>query len=144
MPVLLIKAVDHSHPDPVIDRQHCEKRGMVVSHYPDGYVFGSKMGLPNFVQLQVDLDDEELAALLAGQYEDDNGLPQGIPAAEGIVPVLYRIRAYRVDIDNLPASVRTGLSNNGLSTALGAQLRPHLKRIRDNSVFTNPSKGASK
>lgn len=46
---LLVKAVDATHPDPVIDRQGCFKKGDPVVIAEDGHRWGAKEGTPLFV-----------------------------------------------------------------------------------------------
>lgn len=48
---ILVKAMDHVHSDPEIDRQGAYKRGDVVCVMPDGHVWGAQEGLPVFEQV---------------------------------------------------------------------------------------------
>lgn len=57
----LIKAVDHVHPDPEVDRQGSHKRGDIIAVRPNGHQWGSKEGPPRFVVVTVPdswLDDD--------------------------------------------------------------------------------------
>lgn len=50
---LLVKAVDHTHPDPKIDAQGAYKRGDVVCVMSDDHVWGGAEGLPKFEQIDL-------------------------------------------------------------------------------------------
>lgn len=50
---LLVKAVDHQHPDPKIDQVGAYKRGDVVVVMPDDHVWGIAEGLPKFEQVDL-------------------------------------------------------------------------------------------
>lgn len=51
---MLVKAVDHSHPDPEIDRRGCYKKGDIVVVRPAGHKWGAKETLPKFVVVKID------------------------------------------------------------------------------------------
>lgn len=60
---ILVKAEDHTHPDPEKDRRGAYKKGDVVVVMADGHPWGAKEGPPRFVRvLCPDLD--------AGNYQD--------------------------------------------------------------------------
>lgn len=48
MAEVLVRAVDNTHSDPVIDAVHCFKAGDVVFVAEDGHSWGSKEALPDF------------------------------------------------------------------------------------------------
>jgi hypothetical protein len=45
---ILVKAIDHVHPDPDKDRRGAYKQGMPVVVMDDGHVWGAEEGLPKF------------------------------------------------------------------------------------------------
>lgn len=53
MAELLIKAIDHIHPDPETDRRGAYKKGDIVLVMPDGHSWGNKEGPPLFVRVAV-------------------------------------------------------------------------------------------
>lgn len=59
---ILVKAEDHTHPDPVKDRRGAYKKGDVVVVKPDGHPWGTKEGPPRFVIVRCsELDAAEYA-----------------------------------------------------------------------------------
>jgi hypothetical protein len=53
MAEVLVKAIDHIHPDPDIDRQGAYKAGDVVDVRPDGFVWGNEERLPKFIVVKI-------------------------------------------------------------------------------------------
>jgi len=159
---LLIKAKDHTHPDPTKDRRGAYKRGMVGAVCEDGHSWGR---LESKQQWIAEGNDPALwhdktvivkipgalvvkvEALLAPQEEDDTGAPlrdvDGTGVPEAILPnpedyprYTYRRRLWKLAIDNIPAGVLNALKNDGEVTVTPAQVRNYLKRIRDDAQFT--------
>jgi len=50
---LLVKAIDHTHPEPTKDKQGVYKRGDVVCVMPDDHIWGGKEGPPKFEQVDM-------------------------------------------------------------------------------------------
>jgi len=135
MAELLIKARDATHADAETDRRGCYKRGDVVVVMEDGHEWGAKEGPPNFVRLRIPGAARALAARLTEEQDDDD---DGKPLAEeqgerGI----HRRRRWRVDLDALPAAIRTALLNSGVASITRAQIRSRLKRKRDGAQFND-------
>ncbi len=135
MTILLIKAVDASHPDPEKDRRGCYKRGDVVGVYDDDHLFGAKEGLPRFVRLRIPDAAKALAVRLADEDdEDDNGQPAIDPEGNRRA---HRRRRWQVAIASLPAAVRTALATTGEASITRAQISSRLRRKRDGAQFTD-------
>lgn len=135
MAELLIKARDAEHADPEKDRRGCYKRGDVVIVQDDGHEWGRKEGPPNFVVLRIPGAARSLAERLTEeQDDDDDGTPlqdeQGQRRA-------FRRRRWRVDLDDLPAAIRTALQTNGYASITRVQIRQRLKRKRDGAQFND-------
>jgi hypothetical protein len=132
---LLIKARDASHDDPETDRRGCYKRGDVVTVQDDGHPWGRKEGLPNFIILRIPGAARALAERLADEQDDDDSgtLLQDADGMRG----RHRRRRWRIDIDDLPAAVRTALMTTGAAPITRVQIRTRLKRKRDGALFTD-------
>lgn len=135
MAELLIKWVDATHADPEKDRRGCYKRGDVVIVQKDGHEWGAKEGPPNFVILRIPGAARALAERLTEEQDDDDaGVllqdEQGQRRA-------FRRRRWRVDLDDLPAAIRTALQTNGRASITRAQIRSRLKRKRDGAQFND-------
>jgi len=127
---LLIKAVDHTHPDPVVDRQGAYKRGMIVRVEEDGFQWGTKEGLPKFVLVKITgLAAKKVRGLVSPQDEDDIGVSQD-PAQP------FRRRRWRLLVDNIPNAIKIKLRDEGEVTVTKTQIRNYLRRIRDNAQYT--------
>lgn len=100
MAEILIKAMDHSHPDPNKDRAGCYKRGMCVVVKDDGHPgWGAKEGLPKFAVLKV----PGVSAAKLRKYTAEQ--------MQGNAP--YRRRLWRVRWEDLPAAARRKLAETG-------------------------------
>lgn len=67
---LLVKAIDHNHPDPEIDRKSSYKRGDVVCVMPDDHVWGRAEAPPKFEQIDmIGVDVESLTHLVGSELE---------------------------------------------------------------------------
>jgi hypothetical protein len=140
MAELLIKARDATHPDQEIDRAGCYKRGDIVVVQPDGHVWGAKEGLPNFVKLKIPgLDPEIVRELIEPQDDDDDGNPHYEAGTailvDGPVRKTFRRRRWRLMVAGISATLRNKLLNDGELTATKAQIRAHIKRVRNNEQF---------
>ena len=135
MAELLVKARGAAHADPEKDRRGCYKRGDVVIVQEDGHEWGRKEGPPNFVILRIPGAARALAERLTEEQDDDDaGAPlqdeQGQRRA-------FRRRRWRVDLDALPAAIRTALQNEGRASITRVQIRSRLRRKRDGAQFTD-------
>lgn len=135
MAELLIKARDAVNADAEKDRRGCYKRGDVVIVQNDGHQWGAMEGPPNFVVLRIPGAARALAERLTEEQDDDDaGTPlqdeQGQRRA-------FRRRRWRVDLDALPAAIRTALQTTGRASITRAQIRSRLKRKRDGAQFNN-------
>ncbi len=124
MAELLIKAIDATHADPDIDRRGCYKTGDVVVVREDGHEWGALERPPIFRVLRLPgvpaADVEDLAA---EQIEDDNGVVQSDT---------FRRRAWRLDMERLPAAARAALERDGQTGVARGIARAALRRKRDN------------
>jgi hypothetical protein len=135
MAELLIKARDATHADAEKDRRGCYKRGDVVVVMDDGHEWGAKEGPPNFVRLRIPGAARALAERLTEEQDDDDtGAP--LPDEQGQRRA-FRRRRWRVDLDALPAAVRTGLQSDGVASITRVQIRSRLKRKRDGAQFND-------
>jgi len=131
MAELLIKAINHTHSDPIKDRRGAYKRGMVVGVQADGHQWGAKEALPRFVIVKIPgVPNSKVKSLLSPQTEDDNG-------TLGVANLaVFRRRRWRLNWNNLPPSIKQKLRDDGEITTTKAQIRNYLKRIRDNAQYT--------
>lgn len=134
MAELLIKLVDATHEDPEKDRRGCYKRGDVVVVQEDGHEWGAKEGPPRFVRLHIPGAARALAERLTEEQDDDDN---GAPLPDAQEGRRFRRRRWRVDLDALPAAIRTALQTTGRASITRAQIRSRLKRKRDGAQFTD-------
>lgn len=142
MAELLIKVRDSVHTDQVKDRRGSYKRGDVVVAMNDGHTWGKAEGLPNFVRLRVPGLSLALVQRLTEEQDDDddgNPLPSEVFISNEPIELdrIFRRRRWRVDLDALPASVKTALQNTGVASITRVQLRSRLKRKRDGAQFND-------
>jgi len=64
---ILIRALDNTHPDPDIDRSGCYKKGDIVHIAEPLHIWGTKEGLPGFIQVNV---TDGISAAVALSYRD--------------------------------------------------------------------------
>lgn len=108
MAEFLIKARNATHADPVKDARGCYKRGDIVVVMPDGHLWGSKEGLPDFVIVKVPGVDHERARKYLAQE-----------------PVLRR--RFRIRVDDVPLTIRNQLRDTGQVTVTWTQVRGYLR-----------------
>jgi hypothetical protein len=130
MAEILIKARDHTHPDPIKDQRGAYKRGMPVVVMPDGHQWGASEGLPAFVVLKLPgISVERVQQFLEHIAVDET--VEGAPRARVI-----RRRLWQISWADLPAAARTRLANTGALTIAASggdytwsQIRNYLKRF---------------
>lgn len=127
MAELLIKATDHTHPDPVINRAGCYKRGMVVRIENDGFEWGKKEGPPKFAVVRIlGAPASDYEKLVDAETRDDSGVDTGDT---------YRRRSYRLDVDALAPDIREKMSAQRKVDIPAGDIDGHLKRIRDGKLL---------
>ena len=112
MAVLLVKAVDANHSNPVKDARGCYKRGYIVEIRNDNCGFGTLEGLPTFWHIKIPLvpvDHPILLRLMAVQ-EQQNGFEE-----DGTTPRMETVRRRRCWLQhlNIPAGARNKLDTIG-------------------------------
>jgi hypothetical protein len=113
MAEILVKAIDHVHPDPEKDRRGAYKRGMPVVVFPDGHSWGADEGLPKFVIIKIPgISVSSVEKYIQHQFEDT-------PGEDGICQV-YRRRLWRIRWEDLPAGVKSKLSDGILVIKAGS------------------------
>jgi hypothetical protein len=70
-----------------------------------------------------DVDGDAVSAILLQNPED-------------YPPYMYRRRRWWINLDNLPANIKSNLDILGEANVTLGQIRNHIKRIRDNAQFT--------
>ena len=113
MAEILIKAIDHTHPDPDIDRRGAYKRGMPVVVFEDGHSWGSEECLPKFVLIKI---PEVSAATVKKYIEPELG---DVPDADGSFPI-YRRRLWIIRWADLPAGAKLKLADGLLIIKAGS------------------------
>lgn len=94
---------------------------------------GPGRGLPKFFIVKIPgVPAEKAFALLDAQMEDD----AGVPVFEKGARTIYRRKAWRVAINNIPAAIRNQILATGSVTVTVSQIRNYLRRIRDGAQFT--------
>lgn len=122
MSEILVKARDHTHPDPIKDQRGAYKRGMPVCVMPDGHTWGSAEGLPAFVVLKLPGISVERVRQFLEPIADAEGAP-------------VRRRLWQIAWSGLPAAARSKiLATGALTIGQGgdytwAQFRNYLKRF---------------
>jgi hypothetical protein len=106
---LLVKAIDHTHPDPDKDKRGAYKRGDVVAVRDDDHVWGASEGPPKFEQ--VDLPGVDPSDLLYLSEEAQEDITEIISLAARKSPRLFNLlnkhkernttirRRYKYDLD---------------------------------------------
>lgn len=123
MAELLIMARNNTHPDPVIDRDHCWKTGDVVVAMPDGHVWGDQEGLPTFYRISVPgIKPEDFRELLQQVTEEEDGKP---------VFKARRVKSLRLGL--LPAFQRANLEAVGRITLNNWQAITNITQNRGGS-----------
>jgi hypothetical protein len=112
MAELLVKAVDASHTDITKDKRGCYKAGMVVEIRPDGSVYGTSEGLPNFYIIKIPLVPVTNSILLklAAPQKVQSGFE-----ADGTTPhyVMVRRRVGWLMKNSIPVGALNKLNNTG-------------------------------
>ena len=113
MAEMLIKLVDATNPDPVVDQRGCYKMGMPVVVAEDGHQWGGREGPPSFAvlkftaQTKADLDPYTAPQLVQDGFEED-----------GVTPKydIVRPRRYQFDLTSFPPGVLVTLQTAGSAT----------------------------
>jgi hypothetical protein len=106
MAEILIKAIDHIHPDSVKDRRGAYKRGMPVVVMQDGHEWGLEERLPKFIVLKIPGVAVDTVEKYIVQQLDDT------PDEKGVYPV-YRRRLWQIQWNDLPAGAKAKLLADG-------------------------------
>jgi hypothetical protein len=72
--------------------------------------------------------------LLEHQFTDDSGNATFYP--DGVTPLPFRRRAWRVLVASLPAGILQSFQDNGEVTVTVAQVRNFIQRVLDSAVYT--------
>ena len=149
MAELLIKIKDHTNPNPTKDREGAYKKGMIIIVVEDNYLWARMESKQQWIAEGNSVDDwhnktailkipglaiAKVEELISQQIEDDDGVPIFDVRDR---PFTFRRRRWRLLIDSLPASIRNTIIADGEVTTTKAKIRDHLKRIRDNSQYTD-------
>jgi len=134
MAEILVKAVDHNHPDPDTDRAGCYKAGMPVVVMEDGHHWGGRERLPDFWVLKLPNVSVERVRQFIEPHEVDDGLdPDGNPQRK-----TYRRRMWRILVESLPAGAKAKIASQG-SITIGqdgdytwSQFKNYMRNLRDN------------
>jgi hypothetical protein len=111
MAEVLIKALDHVHPDAVIDRAGSYKRGHPVVVMPDGHPWGKEERPPKFVVLRFPgLSVDALRAYC------DMWWQSALPEFGQTKPQLLQRRRWRFRLDAMPQVARDKLDESGVLT----------------------------
>jgi hypothetical protein len=110
MAEMLIKMVDATNPDPVVDQRGCYKAGMPVVVAEDGHQWGGREGLPSFgvfrfpEMTKADLDQFTAPQMVQDGFEED-----------GVTPKYdtVRPRRYQFDLPSFPAPTLAKLQSTG-------------------------------
>lgn len=101
---IAVKAWNSLNPDSVADRQ-CSKRGHAVVVRPDGWGWGLKESLPDFVLLKL----PGVAVETAEKYTE--------PWWDPVDPErIYAYRLWRILLDDMPAAAIQKLATTGVLT----------------------------
>lgn len=108
MAEILVKATDHTHPDPQKDRRGAYKRGYPVVVMPDGHKWGRKERLPLFVVLRLPgVSVQKMRKYLEPTYTPEVD-PDGIPIGN-----IYRRRQWQLRWEDLPQTAKDRLKADG-------------------------------
>jgi hypothetical protein len=136
MAEILIKAFDNTYPDPEKDQKGCYKRGMPVVVMPDGHIWGSSEGLPNFYILKLPGVSVDKVQHFINPETEDGGLDyRGRPIIN-----MVRRRVWKIFIEDLPQATINKLNNTGeiiISPAgdyTWTQVRNYIKKITTNEL----------
>jgi hypothetical protein len=131
MAEILIKARDHTHPDPIKDQRGAYKRGMPVVVMPDGHEWGASEDLPAFVVLRLPGISVERVQQFLEPIEVEETVEGQAPR-----PRMIRRRLWQISWADLPAGARSRLESSGALTIAAsggdytwAQIRNFLKRF---------------
>ena len=114
---ILVKAVDHVHPDPEKDRRGAYKQGMFVLAKPDGHSWGFEEGLPKFWKIKI-------PGVAVADIES-------YCQAEILGEEVYRRREWGVRYSKLPKPLQKKLDENGEITVTIGQFSAYKKRAGD-------------
>jgi len=107
MAEILVKAVDHTHPDPQKDQQGAYKRGMAVVVMNDGHAWGREEGLPKFWIIKIpDISKATVEKYI--QPDTDDSDPEN--------PVIRRRRLWKLVWEELPQGAKDKLASTGTLT----------------------------
>jgi len=120
MAILMVYDKDNTHTDPGKDRRGCYKRGYVVEVLDDGKPLVVPPAPPFLFVRVIGMPKQD--ALI---YQ---GMEYGIPDTGGRVSVTRR-RAFRLELENLPAENQSELAKNRYTEISWGQLRSRLKNI---------------
>jgi len=153
MAELLIKLIDHIHPDPGKNRRGAYKKGMIIISFDDGHVWGRNESKQQwiadgnsaetwhgktFILKLPNISLSKVSDLALDQDVDDAGAP--MPLESDGKPQSYRRRNWQLLVDLLPTPLDIQLASDGEITIpenqIVGQLRAQIKRIRDNAQFT--------
>ena len=113
MPViLLIKAVDHTHPN-TDKNKACYKRGDIIEAYASDHTIGSKEGLPYHYKITI----TNITPVNVSQY--------CFPQMDG--ETLVTIRQYAINIDGLPSEDKSTLESTGELSKTSSYLLTYLE-----------------
>lgn len=109
---ILVKATDSIHPNPTEDLRGSYKRGYPVVVMPDGHIWGSKEGLPNFVVIKIPNISIEKVQKYIQVWQEQTGIDtEGRPIIQTIKRRLWQIRWA-----DLPLAARNKLQTTGQLT----------------------------
>lgn len=105
MAEILVKAIDHTHPDPEVDQRGAYKRGMPVVVMEDGHAWGSEEGLPKFWIIKIPgIAKSQVEKYI--QPDIDESDPQN--------PVTRRRRLWKIVHTELPQAALNRLNDDGI------------------------------
>lgn len=94
-------------------------RGDPIVAMDDGHVWGREEGLPNYVSLDMDgVPKEQMRQFIKPE--------KGILVDQFSKPIFIHKRAYNIELDRLPKSVRDGLRRDGRAAVTWAQVTGHI------------------
>ena len=112
MAEILVKAIDHMHPDPDIDRRGAYKKGMPVVVFEDNHSWGAEECLPKFVLIKI---PGVFAATVKKYIKPELS---DTPDEEGSFPI-YRRRLWIIRWADLPADAKLKLADGLLVIKAG-------------------------
>ena len=114
---ILVKAIDHVHPDPVKDRRGAYKRGDPVLVMPDGHEWGNEERLPRFIVLKIPgLSVEEGNKYTEPEFMDTIINPE-VGDIDLIVTEKRMVtrRLWNIHLDDLPPGIKIALEVGGMA-----------------------------